>query len=307
LSESTKEKNIYPYIIYKLLGSFENSNASTIDMKNELSLDQIANYQKDGFIVIEDFLSSRELDNWRTALDEALAKRNGNKLPDRKEVYGKGDDADKSYYDNVFDQMINLWQDNEKMREIMLDERIGKMAAQLAGVDGIRIWHDQALIKKPWANPTSWHLDTPYWSFSDRRALSIWVALDDATYENGCLFFIPGSYHKTTFENPGIGKNMGEIFKVYPEFFNSKSKAALMKAGSCSFHNGLTIHGAHANMTPGYRRAMTCAYMPDGNTYNGIQNILSDEQVVKLQPGDLLNDDVQNPLIYSTRPVMEKV
>ena len=48
------------------------------------------------------------------------------------------------------------------MREIMLDGRIGKMAAQLAGVDGIRIWHDQALVKKPWANPTSFHLDTPY-------------------------------------------------------------------------------------------------------------------------------------------------
>jgi ectoine hydroxylase-related dioxygenase (phytanoyl-CoA dioxygenase family) len=74
-----------------------------------------------------------------------------------------------------------------------------------------------------------------------------------------------------------------------------------MKAGSCSFHNGLTIHGAHANMTPGFRRAMTCAYMPDGNTYNGTQNILSDEQVANLKVGDLLNDENQNPLIYSSR------
>jgi len=308
LSESTKEKNIYLYANYGVLGSFEKTYClNTVVMKNELSPDQIANYQKDGFVVIEDFLSSHELDNWRTALDEALAKRNGNKLPDRKEVYGRGDDADKSYYDNVFDQMINLWQDNEKMKDIMLDERIGKMAARLAGADGIRIWHDQALIKKPWANPTSWHLDTPYWSFSDRRALSIWVALDDATYENGCLFFIPGSNQKTTFENPGIGKNMGEIFKVYPEYLKSNSKAALMKAGSCSFHNGLTIHGAHANMTSGYRRAMTCAYMPDGNTYNGIQNILSDEQIAKLKVGDLLNDNSQTPLIYSKQSVLETV
>ncbi|HZH37804.1 MAG TPA: phytanoyl-CoA dioxygenase family protein, partial [Flavisolibacter sp.] len=62
---------------------------------------------------------------------------------------------------------------------------------------------------------------------------------------------------------------------------------------------GLTIHGAHANMTPGYRRAMTCAYMPDGNTFNGTQNILSDEQVSELKIGDLLNDEAQTPLIYS--------
>jgi ectoine hydroxylase-related dioxygenase (phytanoyl-CoA dioxygenase family) len=268
-------------------------------MKNELSPSQVAQYRSDGFIVIENFLSADELSQWREALDSAVAKRNGNKMPDRKEVYGKGDDADKAYYDNVFDQLINLWQDNDQIKQIMLDERLGKMAAQLAGVDGIRIWHDQALIKKPWANPTSWHLDTPYWSFSDRRALSIWVALDDATYENGCLFFIPGSYLETTFENPGIGKNMGAIFTTYPEFKGTKSTAAPMKAGSCSFHNGLTIHGAHANMTPGYRRAMTCAYMPEGNTYNGIQNILSEEEVATLKVGDLLNNDSLNPLIYS--------
>jgi phytanoyl-CoA hydroxylase len=268
-------------------------------MKNELSLQDLAKYQQDGFLVIENFLSAEELDFWRHALDEAVAKRNGNKMPDRKEVYGKGDDSDKSYYDNVFDQLINLWQDNEKIKEIMLDERLGKMAAQLSDVDGIRIWHDQALIKKPWANPTSWHLDTPYWSFSDRRALSIWVALDDATYENGCLFFIPGSCHGTTFDNPGISKNMGAIFTTYPEFKTSRSVAAPMRAGSCSFHNGLTIHGAHANMTPGYRRAMTCAYMPDGNTFNGIPNILSDEELARLKIGDPLTNNALNPLIYS--------
>jgi phytanoyl-CoA hydroxylase len=113
-------------------------------MKTDLTPHDIARYRQDGFLVIEDFLSPVELEAWRIALEQAVAKRNGNKMPDRKEVYGKGDDADKSYYDNVFDQLLNLWQDNEKMKAIMLDDRIGKMAAQLADVDGIRIWHDQA-------------------------------------------------------------------------------------------------------------------------------------------------------------------
>jgi ectoine hydroxylase-related dioxygenase (phytanoyl-CoA dioxygenase family) len=268
-------------------------------MKSDLSSEQIKQYQENGFLVIEDFLTKEELEVWRAAVSNAVEKRHGNKLPDRASVYGKGDDKEKDYYDKVFDQLINLWKDNEDVKKLILDERIGKMAAQLAGVDGIRPWHDQALIKKPWANPTSWHLDTPYWSFSDRRALSIWIALDDATLENGCLFFIPGSHKKTTFENPGIGKNMDAIFDFYPEFRTSPSTAAPMKAGSCSFHNGLTIHGAHANMTPGYRRAMTCAFMPDGATYNGIQNILSDEQIATLKVGDPLRDEEQNPLIYA--------
>jgi len=94
---------------------------------------------------------------------------------------------------------------------------------------------------------------------------------------------------------------MDAIFQFYTQFASVNSVAVPMKAGSCSFHNGLTIHGAGANMTSGYRRAMTCAYMPDGATFNGIKNILSDEQVAKLKIGDLLNDEQQTPLIYSKR------
>ena len=63
---------------------------------------------------------------------------------------------------------------------------------------------------------------------------------------------------------------------------------AEMKAGSCSFHNGLIAHGAGANMTPGWRRAMTCGFMPDGCTFNGKQNILTDEQFASYQIGDVL-------------------
>jgi phytanoyl-CoA hydroxylase len=92
---------------------------------------------------------------------------------------------------------------------------------------------------------------------------------------------------------------MDAVFEFYPQLIKSKSVAVPMKAGSCSFHNGLIIHGAGANMTNGFRRAMTCAYMPDGAVFNGIKNILTDEQVAKLKIGDLLNDDNQNPLIYS--------
>jgi hypothetical protein len=73
---------------------------------------------------------------------------------------------------------------------------------------------------------------------------------------------------------------------------------AAMKAGSCSFHNGLSIHGAGANMTPYPRRAMTCGFMPDGAKFNGIQNILSDTQFKELSIGDELNDENQNPLVY---------
>ena len=269
-------------------------------MNYHVDEDQVQFFKKNGFLVVEDFLSAEELEHWRKTVMNAVHKRAGQKMPGKDLKTGESDgiNEDADYYGKVFDQLLNLWQTDEGVKELMFDKRIGKMAAQLAEVDGIRIWHDQALFKRPWANPTSWHLDTPFWSFSDRNALSIWIALDDATLENGCLFFIPGSCHQTTFENKGIGKNMDGILGVYPQFLKVQSVAAPMKAGSCSFHNGLTIHGANANMTSGFRRAMTCAYMPDGNIFNGTANILPDSYLQTIKVGDLLNNEDQNPLIY---------
>lgn len=276
-------------------------------MNTELSKDQINSFNENGFLVVEDFLDQTELAEWRIAVEEAVRERNGVKIPGTEIKTGEDDGVNKEdsdYFGNVFDQLLNLWQTNDKMRKLMLNSDIGKMASELAGVDGIRIWHDQALIKRPWANPTSWHLDTPFWSFSHPMALSIWIALDDATLENGCLYFIPGSHKKTNYQNPGITKNMNAVFLSYPELAKEQPVVGSMKAGSASFHNGLCIHGAGPNMTPGYRRAMTCAYMPDGSTFNGQKNILSDEYISKIKIGDKLNDDEQNPLIYSKH--MEK-
>ena len=269
-------------------------------MKYQLNKKQVQDYQSNGFIVIEDFLSPEELELWRNSITKAVIERGGRKIPGKDIMIGEADgiNEDADYFGKVFDQLLNLWQTNDQVKKLMLDERIGKMAAQLAGVDGIRIWHDQALIKRPWANPTAWHLDTPFWSFSDRNAISIWVALDDATLENGCLFFIPGSHKQTSFDKITIGRNMDGIFEVYPELKNAAPVAAPMKAGSCSFHNGLTVHGANANMTKGFRRAMSCAYMPEGNLFNGEPNILPESYIRKLKIGDPLNNDEQNPLIF---------
>ena len=182
-----------------------------------LSQQQIDSYRENGFLLIEDFLSEADLTVWREAVAEAIEQRAGRKMPGSEIKVGEDDgiNKDSDYFAKVFDQMLNLWQTNDKVKQLMLDKNLGRMAADLAGWEGTRIWHDQALIKRPWANPTSWHLDTPFWSFSDRRALSIWVALDDATLENGCLYFIPGTFHQTTFDNPGIGK------KIWMQFLNS--------------------------------------------------------------------------------------
>jgi len=263
-------------------------------LKTQLTHRDIDFYRDNGYLIVEKFLNRRELDHWRSTTDDAVAQR-----LNLKNGWQNQSDPDE-FYAQVFTQCVKLAETHDGMREIMFDPRLGEMATTLAGVDGIRIWHDQALIKPPYGNPTAWHLDNPYWSFSSRNAISIWVALDDATLANGCMFYLPGSHKTARFENANIGVNVGNLFKIYPEWLKIDSVAAPVPAGTAVFHNGLTAHGAGANMTNRPRRAMTCAYMPDGSTFNGQQNVLPKEYFESLKVGDVLNDNKINPLVWKS-------
>src|SRR6185503_992059 len=101
-------------------------------MNTTLSQEQVSFYQANGFIVIDDFLTPRELEQWREAIDEAVRGRGKRRMPDKEWQVDE-----ESYYNNVFVQRVNLWRDNAAVREIMVDGRLGKMAATLAGVDGV--------------------------------------------------------------------------------------------------------------------------------------------------------------------------
>ncbi len=291
-------------------------------MNTQITETQKKYYQENGFVVQENFLSPEELAEWRAAIEEASEARQGRRFSN-KETFGHDPKAtaDKQAGHNkpakefsAFHQLVNLWREYPRVQKFIVDERIGKMAATLEGLDGIRIWHDQSLIKRPWDGFTAYHRDNPYWSFHHPKAISVWVALDDATYENGCLYMIPGSQRDNTFRNSNIGKSLGSIFETMPEYAGVKPVAVPMKAGSCSFHNGLTIHGAGANMTPFPRRAMTIQFMPPGQVFNGNINILTEEEFAALKVGDRLDDDIRNPMLWSSgknaegrEPYREKV
>lgn len=261
-------------------------------MRTELHPSQIDAYRTDGFLVVEGFLDPDELAHWRAMVEEGVQAR----IAESPHLHNQNDPD--AYYAQVFTQAIKLRDVHEGMRKLMDDPRLGKMAADLAGVEGIRIWHDQALNKPPFGNPTAWHLDNPFWSFTSPDAISIWVALDDATLENGCLYYLPGTHLMARHEPTPIGANQRDLFKLYPEWLEIVSVAAPCSAGSAVFHNGLVAHGAGANMTNRPRRAMTCAYMPDGSTFNGRRNVLSEPYHNALQIGDVIDDEREVPLIY---------
>lgn len=206
-----------------------------------------------------------------------------------------------SYYSQVYMQCLRLADSHEGMRGLVMDERLGRVAAALAGIEHVRLYHDQALFKPPHGNPTAWHLDNPFWSFSARNSLTMWLALDDATPQNGCLAYLPGSHLSARHDNLDIGENFSGLLKLYPQWRDIAPVSCPVPAGSAIFHNGLTAHAAGVNMTNKARRAYTCSYMPDGATFNGTKDVLPMDYFKSLQVGDVLNNQSVNPLVGAAR------
>jgi ectoine hydroxylase-related dioxygenase (phytanoyl-CoA dioxygenase family) len=265
-------------------------------VNTELTDEQIESYRRDGFVAQRNFLNPEEVEELKSGVLDAISGMGKSKVSEGDSAMQDGD----SYYDRVFTQKLNLWRINDQVKQTMLNPELGKMMGKLEGVDGFRVWHDQALIKEPFGNPTGWHVDNTYWSFDSRHAISIWIALEPATLENGCMWFIPGSHKIANYERAiaGIGADMAELFKIYPEMAEIDTVGVPMQPGDCSFHNGMTGHGAGANMTRARRIAMTCAYMPIGCAYNGQPNILPSDYHESLKPGDVLENDDWNPVVY---------
>lgn len=262
-------------------------------MKTDLSQTQIESYREQGVLFYPGFLDAAEVAELKAAVLEAVGSMGKQKIAGDGAGLVEGD----SYYDKVFTQRLNLWRINPTVKRYMLSPELGAMLCQLEGQSAFRVWHDQALIKEPFGNPTAWHLDNPYWSFHSRHAVSIWIALEEATPYNGCMCFIPGSQKLARYDNVAIGENMADLFGVYPQMAEQDAVAFPMKPGDCSFHNGLTAHGAGANMTRTRRIAMTCAYMPEGSRFNGQQNILPQDYFASLSIGQVLDRDGLNPVV----------
>ena len=138
--------------------------------------EDIAQYQKRGFISYPNFFTPEDLRELADALDHAV-EINRARIKGAENA-GRG----RPEYELVFNQMVNLWTDYAGARKIALNKRLAESARRLSQTEKIRIYHDHALIKPPGvkSRETNWHQDFPYWSGMDRPgALSAWIAIDD--------------------------------------------------------------------------------------------------------------------------------
>jgi len=254
-------------------------------MRSSFSQQEIEDYRTNGFLAVPNFLTADELAHWREVVDAAVAATY--QAP-------SGKNSEKA-----FTQRMHLRRTSKTLAGLIEDPQVGKLVAELEGIDAVRLYLDQALVKEPYGSPTQYHLDIPWWGFSSKHACTIWIALDDSTLENGCLYFVPGSHQLRLGSAVDLGPDLGALFTAEPEGATVPTPSPL-PAGGCSFHNGHTIHGAGANMTPGRRRAMTVAFMPGGVTFNGRRDVgvLGEAYLDTLATGDALDNDELNPLVH---------
>ena len=139
------------------------------------------------------------------------------------------------------------------------------LVEQLIGPD-IILWGSQVFCKPARiGREVPWHQDGQYWPMRPLATCSIWIALDDATTENGCMRYIPGShvrralYEHSISERPGLVLNQ----EVNAGQFDARSACDdILMAGEFSLHDVYLIHGSNANCSPNRRAAFVIRYMP---------------------------------------------
>ncbi len=223
----------------------------------KVATELVEDFRRDGFVVVPDLLTTGELARYRTAVDEAVARRSRH---DRRTL------DEKSLYEQSFTQCQNLWEDCPGVRPLTFHPRIAEIAACLLGVGAVRIWHDQALYKEAGGRETDPHQDQPYWPIVEPDTVTAWIPLEGSTLANGAMGYLPGSHRLGLREFVDIFTGTGDDPLARRELEGLEPVWIEVPAGAVAYHHGLTFHLAGPNTTGTVRRVHTAIYFADGST-----------------------------------------
>jgi len=162
---------------------------------------------------------------------------------------------------------LGAWRIKPGFHDLLWNPPFTTAASQLLG-GAVRFWHDQLFCKPArHGGVVAWHQDYSYWTRTQPMAhLTCWIGLDDATRDNGCLQYIPGSHRWDLLPITGLAGDMDSIRSVLtPEQQDRFQPVAVeLKKGEAAFHHPRMIHGSFANSTDRQRRAAVVNVCRDG-------------------------------------------
>jgi hypothetical protein len=223
---------------------------STVTNPKVLTREQVAQFNRDGYVMGLRAFSPDEMAKNREYFDDLLARV----LASGKDSYSIS--TAHMYYGPVWD--------------LLTHPRIVDYVADLLGPNVIG-WGSHYFCKMPRdGKSVTWHQDASYWPLSPSKTVTVWLAVDDADRENGCMRFIAGShkfghleYRESSTEEANVLNQTIDDVEQY-----GSAVDVILKAGEMSIHSDLLLHGSEANYSPRRRCGLTLRYCtPDVRAY----------------------------------------
>lgn len=270
-----------------------NGTYPSLDSRYALAPEQIEQFRADGHIMLPGVASQEEVEFFRDPI-RAAADKHGQTgaLPlNQRDTYGK-----------AFLQHMNLWANDPAVRAFTLGKRFARLAAELMGVDGVRIYHDQALFKEPGGGFTPWHQDQYYWPVDTNNTVTMWMPLVDLSEDMGILQFASGSHGDGYLGTLPISEESEAVFDQYiRDRGMSVWKRDSIRAGDATFHYGWNLHSAPGNRSDRMREVMTIIWVADGCHVTEPVNFNQERDMTRwlpgLKPGDAVASEL-NPLAW---------
>ena len=228
-----------------------------------LSDEDVRFYQDNGYVKGPQVLTSPQIEALRTELTEFFQPQHQGH--ERWYEYHINESPDP---DTVLFHALGAWRIATGFHDLLWNPAFTVPASQLLG-GAVRFWHDQLFCKPArHGGVVAWHQDYSYWTRTKPMAhLTCWIALDDVTVDRGCIQYIPGSHNWDLLPITGLAGDMEAIREVLDDqqWVRMQNPEPMeVKAGQCTFHHPLMVHGSLANRTDGPRRAAVLNVVRDG-------------------------------------------
>ncbi|MBI3832005.1 MAG: phytanoyl-CoA dioxygenase family protein [Planctomycetes bacterium] len=226
----------------------------------KLTQAQLNSYAKNGYLVVENLVAPQELQTLRERIDEIQEGRASAQSKNFVTNFEPGEGGTAVAAKPILRKLSSLAPNDAFFRSIATKAAILDCVAQLTGnAARILLYSDQAFLKPAFhGTEKPLHQDNSYFKVEPMDGgVTCWMAIDDATVENGCMNYIPGSHklglvpHKAIKDTPHLT----------PEGTFGAEVPVPIPAGACIFHHLLSLHSSKANNSPKSRRAWALHYV----------------------------------------------
>lgn len=238
-----------------IAGIFEQPSTAAEWEQYVLTEDQLQSFRENGYVAGIRIMSEEQVD-----LLNAELVRLQSATSEEKKLFYHYESNESEDPAKVLFHAIGAWRVTPGFHDLIWAPAYRMAAYQLLG-QPFRLFHDQLFCKPArHGGVVAWHQDFSYWTFTKpMNHLTCWIGLDDASVENGCLYYVPGSHKWGLLPITGLAGDMDAVRQVLDDDQKAvfeKKVANELKKGYASFHHPLTMHGSYANYSERSRRAV---------------------------------------------------